>query len=175
MAHLDEQLESGEFEPDAGGWRGVPREAARTPLGREAQDVQGVELAGGSLAATTFVAMQGLPLLGTPLAAYVEAPTPYLMGSSRALIDAQHFDLSTVFVVDLDRCWRPSTKLLALMDDLQAELAKPLPPVAPGAVWVRGDCDSVSVDSRIWGDLDRRYLVGRPTFRLWPPARIGPL
>ena len=63
----------------------------------------------------------------------------------------------------------------ALADAVAANARRRDGPVAPGAVWVRGDCDSVSVDSRIWGDLDRRYLVGRPTFRLWPPARIGPL
>ena len=45
-----------------------------------------------------------VPVLPASLAAYVEAPTPYLMGASRALIDAQRFDLSTVLVVDLDRC-----------------------------------------------------------------------
>ena len=63
----------------------------------------------------------------------------------------------------------------ALADAVAANARRRDGPVAPGAVWVRGDCDSVSVDSRIWGDLDRRYLVGRPTFRLWPPARVGPL
>ena len=47
--------------------------------------------------------------------------------------------------------------------------------VARDSVFVRGDCDGVSVDSRIWGDLDRKFLVGRPTYRLWPPARVGPL
>ena len=41
-----------------------------------------------------------VPVLPGSLAAYVEAPTPYLMGASRALIDAQRFDLSTVLVVD---------------------------------------------------------------------------
>ena len=47
--------------------------------------------------------------------------------------------------------------------------------VAKDSVFVRGDCDGVSVDSRIWGDLDRKYLVGKPTYRIWPPSRVGPL
>lgn len=38
------------------------------------------------------------------------------------------------FAVDLDKCWRPSAKLSALMSDLTADLAKPLPPVDPRAV-----------------------------------------
>ena len=44
-----------------------------------------------------------------------------------------------------------------------------------GAVFVRGDCEGVSVDSRVFGDVDERYLVGRPEFRVWPPGRVGPV
>ena len=45
-----------------------------------------------------------MPILPASLAAYVEAPTPYLMGASRSLIDALPFDLSTVPAAALNRC-----------------------------------------------------------------------
>ena len=38
------------------------------------------------------------------------------------------------FSVDLDKCWRPSAKLTALMSDLTEDLATPLPEVDPLAV-----------------------------------------
>ena len=40
-------------------------------------------------------------------------------------------------------------------------------------VFVLGDCSSVSVDSRVWGPLNKKDLVGTPLLRTWPPARIG--
>ena len=48
-------------------------------------------------------------------------------------------------------------------------------PVAPGAVFVRGDCDGKSVDSRVFGDVDQRYVVGKPLYRVWPLGRAGPV
>lgn len=48
-------------------------------------------------------------------------------------------------------------------------------PVAPGAVFVRGDCDGKSVDSRVFGDVDARYVVGKPLYRVWPVGRAGPV
>jgi signal peptidase I len=47
--------------------------------------------------------------------------------------------------------------------------------VQPQQVIVLGDCASVSVDSRVWGPLSTRDIVGRPLLRLWPPSRIGPI
>ena len=41
-------------------------------------------------------------------------------------------------------------------------------PVASGAIFVRGDCDGKSVDSRVFGDVDQRYVVGKPLYRVWP-------
>ncbi len=48
-------------------------------------------------------------------------------------------------------------------------------PVASGAIFVRGDCDGKSVDSRVFGDVDARYVVGKPLYRVWPLGRAGPV
>jgi len=45
----------------------------------------------------------------------------------------------------------------------------------PDTVWLLGDCSSVSIDSRVWGPLPISYLVGIPTYRVWPLNRFGPL
>ena len=42
------------------------------------------------------------------------------------------------------------------------------------SLFVLGDCSGVSIDSRVWGDLPSSNLVGKPTFRIWPPQRAGP-
>jgi signal peptidase I len=38
---------------------------------------------------------------------------------------------------------------------------------------VRGDFPSVSVDSRDWGLLSEKNVIGRPILRVFPPARVG--
>jgi signal peptidase I len=40
-------------------------------------------------------------------------------------------------------------------------------------VFVMGDCSSVSVDSRVWGPLDKDDIVGKPILRIWPLDRWG--
>jgi len=40
-------------------------------------------------------------------------------------------------------------------------------------IFVMGDCSSVSIDSRVWGPLDRKNIRGRPILRLWPLSRFG--
>ena len=53
---------------------------------------------------------------------------------------------------------------------------KTIPHVVPrDKLFVLGDCAGVSIDSRVWGDLPSSNLVGTPTFRLWPPNRVGPI
>jgi signal peptidase I len=42
-------------------------------------------------------------------------------------------------------------------------------------VFVMGDCSSVSVDSRVWGPLETKQIVGKPILRLWPLENFGPL
>ena len=43
----------------------------------------------------------------------------------------------------------------------------------PSQVFVLGDCASVSVDSRVWGSLEKSNIVGRPLMRIWPLSRFG--
>ena len=70
-------------------------------------------------------------------------------------------------------CFKPSP---ALADAIEAaRIERGARPVGEHAVFVRGDCDGVSVDSRVFGDVDERYIVGRPLYRVWPPGRRGPV
>ncbi len=36
-----------------------------------------------------------------------------------------------------------------------------------------GDNRDFSSDSRVWGPLQRKYIVGRVLFRAWPPNKLG--
>ena len=45
--------------------------------------------------------------------------------------------------------------------------------VPPDAVFVLGDCEARSTDSRVWGPLETRRVAARPFVRIWPPDRIG--
>ena len=40
-------------------------------------------------------------------------------------------------------------------------------------VFVRGDCSSVSIDSRVWGPLNMNKIVGKPLIRIWPLGSFG--
>jgi signal peptidase I len=45
--------------------------------------------------------------------------------------------------------------------------------VQEGDVFVLGDCSSVSVDSRVWGPLNAKDIVGKPLLRIWPLEQFG--
>jgi len=40
---------------------------------------------------------------------------------------------------------------------------------------VRGDNPDASTDSRVFGPVRRRAVIGRAVYRYWPPARRGTL
>ena len=45
--------------------------------------------------------------------------------------------------------------------------------IAPGCVFVLGDNRTMSMDSRVYGDVKKGWLYGPVVYRYWPPARWG--
>jgi signal peptidase I len=45
--------------------------------------------------------------------------------------------------------------------------------VAPDSYFMMGDNRSQSCDSRTWGSVPRKDLIGTVFFVYWPPDRIG--
>ncbi|MCL2558237.1 MAG: signal peptidase I [Treponema sp.] len=46
-------------------------------------------------------------------------------------------------------------------------------PLRAGEFFAAADDRSSTSDSRAWGPVSSREIVGRPVFRFWPPSRIG--
>ena len=47
--------------------------------------------------------------------------------------------------------------------------------LGPGEYFVVSDDRGNSADSRTWGPISAKEIIGRPIFRFWPPARVGRL
>ncbi|MBX3170306.1 MAG: signal peptidase I [Candidatus Eremiobacteraeota bacterium] len=45
--------------------------------------------------------------------------------------------------------------------------------IAPGCIFVLGDNRTMSMDSRVYGDIPKAWLYGPVIYRYWPPSRIG--
>jgi signal peptidase I len=137
----------------------------------------------GLLAATIFLATRFLVLPWAVLGGSME---PTLSPGDRVLVDVWSYR---------QRAPRPG-EIALFRGPLPGERvlikrAAPLPrgkwPVVRGSlwpgggaasgevVWVRGDNESHSVDSRSFGPVPRDRIRGRVVFRYWPPSRAGPI
>jgi signal peptidase I len=56
----------------------------------------------------------------------------------------------------------------AVHSSLQTDITVP-----SGYYFVLGDNSTNSLDSRFWGSVPRDNIIGRVSYRYWPPGRIG--
>jgi signal peptidase I len=47
--------------------------------------------------------------------------------------------------------------------------------IPPGHYFMMGDNRGVSDDSRFWGPVPQRWVIGVAFFTYWPPSRVGTL
>ncbi len=131
-----------------------------------------------------FVRALGLIALGTWLA---RGPGRALGRSWAARIAieggsmAPTLDTGDWVLVDPDAYTRrvPRVGELVLLSDprrIDRLLVKRVASIMPdGSLDVVGDAPASSTDSRSFGPVDPGAVSGRPWFRYWPPARIGPV
>lgn len=77
----------------------------------------------------------------------------------KLLVDGvkQHGPFEKVYYYNHDPYGGPSDKILVPED----------------SYYVLGDNSSNSTDSRYWGFVPRKNMIGKAVFRWWPPTRIG--
>jgi signal peptidase I len=73
-----------------------------------------------------------------------------------------------VVYIDGRRLREPYLPAGTLTENLNTSITIPA-----GHVWVMGDNRMNSTDSRIFGAIDVKLVVGRAFARIWPPSRIG--
>jgi len=112
--------------------------------------------------------------------AFCDAPTPDIdraIQRAAALVD-EYDPNAAAAKENLDPSSTPKKKPTTTLKSRRrrpSDDKKSVHVVQPGSLFVLGDCAGVSIDSRVWGDLPSSFLVGTPTFRLWPPTRVGPI
>ena len=47
--------------------------------------------------------------------------------------------------------------------------------IPPGSFFMMGDNRGESDDSRTWGPVPKKWIIGKAFFTYWPPKRIGTL
>lgn len=147
------------------------------------------------------VLINGVPRKPAPLACTEDEPTPTdtpfgpaeIQKRVQALLDEKRIDSeeARALMRELDPPNRESanfaaeevrrrTQLRVLGNIMQEEKvneeqlgeAKVVP---RRSLFVLGDCQARSTDSRVWGPLDERRVVARPFTRVWPLERMGPI
>ena len=130
---------------------------------------RGIGRSGAPPAVNELVVFNQPPALRALVGNEVKAGDQFVKRVTGVGGDPPSFDARRVPTV----CNAPSESLARAIADAARDRGDR--PVAPGSVFVRGDCDGKSVDSRVFGDVDARYVVGKPLYRVWPLGRAGPV
>ena len=76
-----------------------------------------------------------------------------------------------------ERTYYPNIRQMPALWDASLPFSGNMEPVVLAAdeCFVVSDDRGSTGDSRTWGPVPVKYIIGRPVFRFWPPARIGRL
>ncbi len=74
-----------------------------------------------------------------------------------------------------DRPYYPNIPQVPALWDNSLPFSGSMDPIVlgPGECFVVSDDRSNSGDSRTWGPVSAKQIIGRPIFRFWPLSRIG--